>query len=140
MTKLIVLYDVHCGFCRFCRQWLEEQPAYLDFEFLPAQSRTVPVRFPQLISGKDVEELFVIDDDGGVYRGDRAWIMCLYALKEYREWSLRLAHPRLRSLARWVFYMISENRTRISQWIEWATQQGHMHSVDKPTCRISNRN
>ena len=48
-------------------------------------------------------ELVVVDDSGGVYRNGSAWIMCLYALREYREWSLRLATPALFPLARQAF-------------------------------------
>ena len=119
MKKLTVLYDPGCGFCRFCREWLENQPAYLEMEFLPAGSKAVILRFPLLEHDGDIDELVVISDEGGVYRGDRAWIMCLYALKEYREWALQLTGPRLRPLARRVFQMISSNRTRISHWMGW---------------------
>ena len=28
-----------------------------------------------------------LSDDGGVYLGDHAWLMCLYALKDYRRWA-----------------------------------------------------
>ena len=42
--------------------------------------------------------------------------MCLYALKEYREWSQRLASPALLPLARRVCELVSDNRLSISRW------------------------
>lgn len=136
MKKLIVLYDVHCGFCRSCREWLEKQPAYLDLEFLPTQSQAVILRFPLLEHDKDCDELVVISDEGGVYRGDRAWIMCLYALKEYREWALRLTGHRLRPLARRVFRMISSNRRGISRWMGRAIDKEHSLASAVRSCSV----
>jgi hypothetical protein len=59
--------------------------------------------------------LVVVDDDGGVYRGETAWIICLYALEGYREWALRLASPALRPLARAACHWFSRNRRSISR-------------------------
>ena len=136
MKKLTVLYDPGCRFCRFCREWLEKQPAYLDLEFLPMPSEAVVLRFPLLEHDRDRDELVVISDEGGVYRGDRAWIMCLYALKEYREWALRLTGPRLRPLARYLFRMISSNRTGISRWMGQAIDQEKWVAPAVQSCSV----
>ena len=122
MKSLTVLYDFNCGLCQRARRWLAAEPKFLALEFIPAGSDHARYRFPTL-SGK-VEELVVVADDGGVYRGDRAWIMCLYALTEYREWALRLATPRLLPLARSAFQLISENRIRISRLFHLYTEDG----------------
>ena len=113
MKKLIVLYDYNCGLCQRARRWLESEPKFIALEFIPAGSDHARHRFPTLAA--TVEELVVVADDGGVYKGDRAWIMCLYALTEYREWALRLATPRLLPLARSAFQLISENRIALSR-------------------------
>ena len=60
----------------------------------------------------------MVSDEGGVYRGPQAWIMCLYALRDYREWSQRLAHPALLPWARRVCELLSENRFRVSRWFD----------------------
>ena len=45
-------------------------------------------------------DVTVVADTGAVYRGDSAWLVCLWALDGYRGLALRLATPRLRPLAR----------------------------------------
>jgi hypothetical protein len=44
--------------------------------------------------------------------------MCLYALRDYRELSLRLAHPALLPFARRFCELLSENRFRVSRWLD----------------------
>lgn len=115
MKRLTVLYDAGCGFCVRCRRWLEEQEALLELEFVPAGSEEARRRFPPLHHTDPPEELLVVDDEDGVYRGNDAWILCLYALEAYREWSLRLASPALKGLARVAFEWISRHRRALSR-------------------------
>ena len=121
MKKLTVLYDARCGFCQTCRRWLENQPAFLRIECLPAQSQAAGLRYPELVTPGVPAELIVVSDEGAVYRGADAWIMCLYALKDYRSWARRLAHPALRPFAREGFQILSKNRETISRmlWNGW---------------------
>jgi predicted DCC family thiol-disulfide oxidoreductase YuxK len=58
--------------------------------------------------------LVVVADDGAVYRHERAYLMCLYGLKQYRELSLWLAQPEWQPYARRVFDWLSRNRWRLS--------------------------
>ena len=120
MTSLTVLYDAGCGFCVRCRKWLEAQPRLLDLSFVAAGSLEARTRFPTLEPG---EELLVVDDTGGVYEGSDAWLICLYALADYREWSLRLARPALRPLARAAFEWVSRNRRSLSQQLRLAPEE-----------------
>ncbi len=108
MRKITVLYDANCGFCRRCRWWLAEQPKYVEMDFAPAGGPEARRRYPGLEGAE--EELTVVDDRGGVYRGTDAWILCLYALVEYREWSIRLSRPGWKPLARSLFNLISSKR------------------------------
>lgn len=112
MKALTVLYDATCGFCIACRHWLEvQQPKLLSLDFVASRSPQAAQRFPDLVAmGGD--DLVVVSDEGGVYRGARAFIMCLYALEDYREWSLRLASPGLLPVARRFFGLVSRNRRR----------------------------
>lgn len=116
MKKLTVLYDSHCGFCVKCRWWLARQPRYFEMEFFPSGSPEVARRFPGVERPGVPEELTAIGDEGQVYRGARAWIMCLYALVEYREWAERLASPFLMPFARGAFALVSGSRRKIS-WL-----------------------
>ena len=56
-----------------------------------------------------------MSDEGDVYRGSHAWIVCLWALKDYREWSFRFAQPALLPLARGIVEWVSTRRHRLSR-------------------------
>ena len=43
--------------------------------------------------------------------------MVFYALEEFREWSLRMAEPALRPLARKAFLMITRHRVNVLDWL-----------------------
>lgn len=120
MKKLYILYDSECELCRRCRVWLGRQPAFVPLVFVPLQSPEAECRFPALRELHPEEEIVVIDDAGAVWQGGAAWVMCLWALQEYREWSLRLAHPALLSVARRVCEVVSVNRYKISSWLRKA--------------------
>jgi predicted DCC family thiol-disulfide oxidoreductase YuxK len=120
MKQLTVLYDAACGFCVRCRWWLAKQPQFVPLEFIPSASREVALRFPGLGILRD--ELAVVADDGAVYRGTIAWIMCLWALVEYRELAMRMSNPLLMPLARRVFELVSANRRRIARWLGVASE------------------
>ena len=112
MQTLTVLYDAHCNLCSHIRSWLETQPAYVTLDFVPAGSAEARRRFPQLDHATTARELTVISDEGEVYLEANAWIMCLWALRDYRAWSLRLSTPELLPLARRVVLWVSLNRFR----------------------------
>ena len=139
MQRLYILYDPRCGLCSWARRWLARQPAYLDLTFVPAGSERALRLFPGLTRPGQVEELVVVSDDGGVYRDSRAWIMSLYALVEYREWALRLAHPLLLPLARQAFALLSRERRRISRWLRLASEveiAETLRHVEAPACTL----
>jgi predicted DCC family thiol-disulfide oxidoreductase YuxK len=123
MKRLYVLYDERCGLCRWARQWVLEQPAIVPLEFVAAGSERALRMFPGVAKPGEPEELIVVGDEGQVYRGDSAWIMCLYALEDYREWSLRLASPLLRPLARKAFAMVTKRRGVIGLWLGLSDQE-----------------
>jgi predicted DCC family thiol-disulfide oxidoreductase YuxK len=124
MKRLYVLFDGECSLCGRCQAWLARQPAFLELHFLPFQSPEVARRFPGIAALHPEEQLLVVSDEGGVYRGPQAWIMCLYALRDYREWSQRLAHPALLPWARRVCELLSENRFRLSRWFDHLSASG----------------
>jgi predicted DCC family thiol-disulfide oxidoreductase YuxK len=123
VQRLYVLYDSHCGLCSWARRWLIQQPALIPLSFVPAGSVLAERLFPGLSApGEPAAELIVVSDEGAVYRDDSAWIMCLFALEEYRDWSNRLAHPLLRPFARQGFVLLSRQRSRISRWLGLASE------------------
>jgi predicted DCC family thiol-disulfide oxidoreductase YuxK len=117
MKRLYILYDSTCHFCRRCRTWLDQQPAFVPLVFIPLQSPEVACRFPGIEALHPEKEIVVISDAGDVWQGGSAWVMCLWALRDYREWAQRLAHPALLPLARRACELVSENRHRLSRWL-----------------------
>ena len=116
MKTLTVFYDGECGLCHACRQWLSQQAQYLEIRFVAFQSNTAQEILPTLADYQPDRQLVALSDDGGIYLGDDAWIMCFYALVEYREWSQRLASPALRPLAKRLCRLISNNRLALSRF------------------------
>ncbi|MBI2683146.1 MAG: DUF393 domain-containing protein, partial [Acidobacteriales bacterium] len=115
---LFVLYDPDCGLCRWAKDWMLQQPKFLEMNFVAAGTAEGARQFPSLTRiGEPPEELILVDDRGGVYREGEAWLICLWALKEYRGWSYRLATPRLLPLARQAFHLLSRNRSFVSQLV-----------------------
>jgi predicted DCC family thiol-disulfide oxidoreductase YuxK len=114
VRSLTVLYDARCGLCSNARQWLEGQPQIVPLELLAADSAEARRRYPTLAEAEP-EELVVVSDEGDVYRGPHAWIVCLWALQDYREWSFRFARPALLPLARGIVEWVSTRRHRLSR-------------------------
>lgn len=116
IKSLNVFYDAECGLCRRCREWFSKQPTLVDLRFVPLQSAEIATMYPQ-IKGLDLRaQMVALTDSGNIYQGSSAWIMCLYALRDYRDWSYRLAHPAMLPMARKVCEMVSANRLGISRW------------------------
>jgi len=116
---LTVLYDAQCGLCQRARAWLAAQPAYVQLEFLPAGSPAARERYPRLDVAATLGELHVVADDGRVWSGARAWVMCLWALRETRSLSLRLAGPRRMAVAQSIVARLSERRYTLSEILRW---------------------
>ncbi|HSE98575.1 MAG TPA: DUF393 domain-containing protein [Blastocatellia bacterium] len=113
MRQLTVLYDPECGLCCRARAWLLNQPKYVELAFVPVASEEAHIRYPALNHALTRKDVTVISDEGAVYWGAKAWVMCLWALRNYREWSFRLSSPELLPTARRVVSMISQNRHRL---------------------------
>jgi predicted DCC family thiol-disulfide oxidoreductase YuxK len=116
MKRLYVLYDQECGLCQKCCGWLARQPAYLELQFIPLQTPGITQGFPGVENLDLRERLVVVSDEGAIYEGQHAWIMCLFALEDYREWAQRLAHPALLPFARRVCELVSRNRLILSRF------------------------
>jgi predicted DCC family thiol-disulfide oxidoreductase YuxK len=114
MKCLYVLFDADCELCVRCRTWLMQQPAFVPLVFIAFQSDEAQRRFPGIDALEPGEQLLVISDEGAVYRGAHAWIMCLWALENYREHAQRMAHPVLLPFARIVCELLSGNRFFLS--------------------------
>ena len=130
MRELLVLYDADCGLCRRLAHWLATEPALIPLVPIPAQS----ARAARLFPGRAPAELTVVSDEGAVWAGDHAWIMCLYALRNYRDWARKLSHPRLLPLARQAFAALSKHRATISRFMGDRELADRLRVVPAPAC------
>ncbi|MES2571210.1 MAG: DUF393 domain-containing protein [Verrucomicrobiota bacterium] len=133
MKTLYVLYDGKCALCRRLRGWLGQQMAYVPLSFIPFQAPDLDRRFPGILREHPEEELLVISDEGEFWRGAQAWILCLWALREYREWAQRLAHPVLLPFARRACALIAENRYSLSSWFN----EGNTKDLEQKLAALS---
>jgi predicted DCC family thiol-disulfide oxidoreductase YuxK len=111
VKKLTVLYDAACEVCVRSRYWLGAQPAFVALEFLPCDSDAARARYgavPWL-----GEELVVVSDDGDVWAGTAAFLVCLWALVEWRDASYSLTALPLVPFVDRFFHTLSSRR----KWI-----------------------
>jgi predicted DCC family thiol-disulfide oxidoreductase YuxK len=100
VRRLTVLYDQECPLCRHVRGWLERQRQLVPLEFVPAGSPQAQQRFAALDHARTLREITVIGDSGQVYEATAAWVVCLWALSDYRAMSHRFSTPSGARLAR----------------------------------------
>lgn len=110
IQKLTVLYDPACALCQRARHWLAAQPQYVRLEFIPAGTELARSCFPDLEPESTLRELTVIADGRQVYSGAKAWLMALWALREYRETALRWSTPERLPFARRMVAWVSRYR------------------------------
>ena len=139
MEKLYVLYDPKCELCCRLKNWILVQRSWIGLAVVEQGSEKARRLFPELerIAGK--EDLAVISDEGAVYLNDRAWIMVLYGMVEYREWAARLTHPALMPLARQAFAALSKNRHWLSKMLSSEDPEaiaGELRQVELGSCAL----
>lgn len=116
MNRLTVVYDGACALCVRCRDFLATSRSLVPLELLSCQSREARERFgavPWL-----GEELVVVSDEGDVWIGPAAFLVAMWALADYREWSYRLSGPALAPLAERFFVAISSQRRQIASFMK----------------------
>ncbi len=127
MKQITVLFDASCGLCQNATRWLESQPKFVPLDFMAQQDPERSARFPGLRVAYDEsqrpEELVAIDDQGGVYRSTDAYLIILWALRDYRGLSRTLASPALRPLVRRAFHRVTQHRHRLSKLFGTAQEQ-----------------
>lgn len=115
ISRLIVLYDERCALCLRCRDWMLRQEAFVPLEFLGSHSRRAVELYGAIPWLGD--ELVVVGDEGQVWAGPAAFLVCLWALVEYREWSFHLAGDTFSKVAVRFFARLSKDRKWIADWL-----------------------
>jgi predicted DCC family thiol-disulfide oxidoreductase YuxK len=95
-----VLYDPACPVCREWRDWLGQQRTTRPMELIPAGSPLAAERFPALDHSRTRNVLTVIDERGGVYEHDAAWLVIGSLLTDWADVAAHFASPLRRPLVR----------------------------------------
>jgi predicted DCC family thiol-disulfide oxidoreductase YuxK len=82
--SLTVLYDERCPLCRRLKAWLGRQATLHPVAFVAADSAEARRRFPQLDHSRTTRVLTLVTSDGAVYEGERAWLVCGWALPAWQ--------------------------------------------------------
>jgi predicted DCC family thiol-disulfide oxidoreductase YuxK len=109
---LTVLYDPGCALCRHCRHWMLGEVARVPLHFVECTGVEARARYGDIPWLGD--ELVVVGDGGEVWAGSAAFLVCLWALEEWREWSFRLSAPAFAPLAERFFLFVSSRRKSFS--------------------------
>lgn len=116
LNRLTVLYDGECGLCGQLKCRLQDEPVWIELEFLALQDPSVIERFPGIDAYHPTQHLVIVGNNGRVYCAENAWIMILYATKAFRGLALQLSEPGMKTLAKEACAWVSGNRKGISQW------------------------
>ena len=134
VKSITILYDAACGLCTFAKDWIGRQSRLVRIEFLAAGSPEARRAFPQIVPG----ELAVVANTGEVWLGNRAWIVCLWALRDYRNLAFRLTSPALLLLSREAFVTVSRNRLTLSSLLglrDPLEMEHQLRRVTVPRCQ-----
>lgn len=134
MNTLTIFYDARCGLCSRFRRWMLEQASYVRLDFIPYDSPQATQRCPDLPNLRADQEIVVMGDDGSLWQGAAAWVTCLWALCEYREWSLRLASPAMEQIARRVVHWISSHRIKLSHLLRLRSDDALREQITEAGC------
>ena len=92
---LVALYDHRCPLCRKLKDWIANQPTLVRIEFLQAGGPEARRRYPHLDHERTTRVLTVIATTGStphaaVYEGERAWVVCAWALPAWQPLAERV--------------------------------------------------
>jgi predicted DCC family thiol-disulfide oxidoreductase YuxK len=134
VTSIAILYDAECGLCTRTKEWIKQQAPFVGIHFVASGSPEARRSFPQL----PVSELAVVANTGEVWLGDRAWLVCLWALRGYRDLAFKLSSPALLRMAREAFAVVSRNRSALSRMLSLKSERElelQLREVIVPRCQ-----
>lgn len=123
---LVILFDPSCSLCQRVRAWMLRQDSYVELRFLACSGAEARARYGDIPWLGD--ELVVVGDTGEVWVGPAAFLTCLWALVDWREWSYRLSGPAFAPLAERFFHALSSRRKGIAAWLD--------HDCADGTCQV----
>ncbi len=133
LERVWILYDSSCGLCTEVKDWIQRQVPMVAIGFVAGGSVEALRRFPGVPAG----DLAVVGNTGEVWLGNSAWIVCLWALRDYRDLAVRLSNPLLIMMAREAFGVVSKNRAAVSQMMGLKSEREiemQLRKVTRPAC------
>lgn len=121
MKCLYIIYDAKCPLCQSIASRLRREPCYVPIVPIPSDAPNFSTKFPGLVLPAEPTEVLAIADTGDIYRGDAAWLICLWAMRRYRAASFTLADPLLRPALHRVVAFVGDHRYSISQLLRMNT-------------------
>jgi hypothetical protein len=85
---------------------------------VPAASDEAKTRFPFLDPKTTLDEMTVVGDNGEVWVGAKAWVVCLWALEGKRGLAHRLGSPAMMPKARAIVSFVSRHRLALGTYGE----------------------
>ena len=113
--KIEVFYDGRCGMCCSFHEWINQQKRAFEIKFVPYQAAEAERIFPGIHTLDPAREMIVRTDEGWVFRGEEAWVWCLYSCSDYRDFAHRLARPVMLGIAIRVCRLLAANRQGLSK-------------------------
>ena len=115
VKKIEVFYDGRCGMCCSFHEWIHRQERAFQIDFVPYQAERAEEVFPGIHTLDPAREMIVRADNGEIYRGAEAWVMCLYSCTNHRDLAKRLARPAMLAVAIRVCHLLAANRHGLSK-------------------------
>ena len=140
LTQLEIIYDDRCALCQRCAAKLTTEPAYIKLKPISRTHAANHHQYKHLMQNIGQDEMVAVGNDGSVYRGEKAYLMCLWATRRWRKLSIRLSRPALRGAVRSACHLIARSRHLISGLISVDDDEQiatKLKQADPPRC-VSN--
>jgi predicted DCC family thiol-disulfide oxidoreductase YuxK len=123
-VALTVLYDDHCPFCVWCKQWLERSTQLVPLRLLSCHDPIAKQwSHPNVPIGN---ELVVVADDGFAWTGPAAFLMCMWALDAWRPLAWLFVPVWTRWISDLAFLLVTANRVGLGRLLGLPTcKEGH---------------
>ena len=115
IQKIEVFYDGRCGMCCSFHEWINRQPRAYRIDFIPYQSPDAEKVFPGIGTLDPAREMIVRTDQGKIYRGAEAWVLCLHSCANHQTAARKLATPGMLSVAIRACRVLAANRHSLSK-------------------------
>ena len=112
--RIEVFYDGRCGMCCSFHEWINRQPRAYEIGFVPYQSEVAEKIFPGIGTLDPAREMIVRTDEGEIFRGAEAWVLCLNSCENYQMAARKLAGPRVLPVAIHACRVLAANRHALS--------------------------